>query len=475
MSRKPNNSQELAINFKDGACLVLSGPGSGKTFVLINRVLTLITKYKVNPSSILVITFTKAAATEMEERFNLIASESRLVGNENPNFGTFHSIFFDILREGFDYKYNSAIKKSDANKLLIYIVNDRMKLNLSKETVNSILKDISLYKLSKESGKEFTSRFLNQKTFIKVYNDFNQLMFDERKLGFSDMISMCHKLLLENKEVLKYYQKKYKYILIDEFQDINRSQYEIVKLICKNKNIFVVGDDDQSIYAFRGSSPGIMKEFLKDYHKAKVINLNTNYRSVDNIVGHSRKVIENNVDRFEKDLVAHNKDIGKFTIKGFIDSRDENKYIIDCIRKYKKLGISLSDIAILYRTNVLPYAIISDLNKVKIPFSIKDKKNLNIDYATYANSPKISLMTFHMAKGLEFKVVFIIDANDGIVPHKKSIRDCDIETERRLFYVAMTRAKTDLHILFTVRRFGKNFKASRFILEAIGGKYEQKR
>ena len=470
MNRKANASQEMAINFKDGACLVLSGPGSGKTFVLTNRVLTLISKYKVNPNNILVITFTKAAASEMEDRFDKLANEFSLNLIDKPNFGTFHSIFFDILREGFDYKYDSAIKKSDANNFLTSIINDKLKLNLSKETISSILKDISLYKLSKESGEEFTPRFLSISKFLKVYKKFDQLMFDKKKLGFSDMIGMCQKLLHDNKEVLRYYQNKYKYILIDEFQDINKSQYEIIKLIAKSKNIFVVGDDDQSIYAFRGSSPGIMKVFLKDYRRAKVINLDINYRSVNNIVRHSRKVIEKNIDRFDKDLVANNKNIGKFTVKGFIDSRDENKYIINCIRRYIKLGISLDEIAILYRTNVLPYAIISDLNKANIPFDIKEsKKSVNKDNRIISIN-KISLMTFHMSKGLEYKVVFIIDANDGIVPHKKSIRTGDIESERRLFYVAMTRAKTDLHILFTIRRFGKNFKASRFILEAIGEK-----
>ena len=472
MNRKSNANQEKAINFKDGSCLVLSGPGSGKTFVLTNRVLTLITRYKVDPSNILVITFTKAAASEMEERFNKLANEFSINLISKPNFGTFHSIFFDILREGFDYKHDRTIKKSDANKFLTNIINDKMKLNLNQEIISSVLKDISIYKLSKESGEEFIPRSLSISKFLKVYNEFDKLMFDKKKLGFSDMIGMCQKLLLENKEVLKYYQRKFKYILIDEFQDINKSQYDIIKLICKSKNIFVVGDDDQSIYAFRGSSPGIMKSFLKDYRSSKVINLDINYRSVDNIVRHSRKLIERNIDRFNKDLVANNKNIGKFTVKGFIDSRDENKYIINCIQQYIKLGISLDNIAILYRTNVLPYAIISDLNKANIPFNIKEsKKNANEDIKA-TNENKLSLMTFHMSKGLEYKVVFIIDANDGIVPHKKSIRSCDIETERRLFYVAMTRAKTDLHILFTIRRFGKNFKASRFILEAIGDKYE---
>ena len=472
MNRKANTSQDLAINFKNGACLVLSGPGSGKTFVLTNRVISLITKYKVKPSNILVITFTKASALEMEERFNTAIADLSLVLNENPNFGTFHSIFFNILREAFDYKYDSAIKKSDAYKFLYCIINETLKLNINKDTVYSILKDISLYKLARESGDDFTPRFLNKKDFIKVCNHFDKLMYDKKKLGFSDMIGMCHKLLLENKEVLRFYQNKYKYILIDEFQDINRSQYEIIKLLGKSNNIFVVGDDDQSIYAFRGSTPGIMKEFLNDYKKAKIIHLNLNYRSLDNIVRISRKVIENNVERVDKDLVANNKNIGKFVVKGFIDSRDENKYIINCINKYLSLGVNLSDMAILYRTNVLPYAIISDLKKAKINYNIKESAKQTNEILTYQNSKGISLMTFHMSKGLEYKVVFIIDANDGIVPHKKSIKAFDIESERRLFYVAMTRAKTDLHILFTIRRFGKNFKASRFIFEAIGGKYE---
>ena len=413
MSKKPNASQELAINFKNGPCLVLSGPGSGKTFVLTNRVFYLITKYKVDPSNILIITFTKAAASEMEERFNSIASDSKLSNINNPTFGTFHSVFFDILREGFDYRHDSAIKKSDANMFLTSIINNKLKLNLSKETVSSILKDISQYKLSKESGEDFEPRFLDSKTFAKVCDEFDKLLFDKKKLGFSDMIGMCYKLLLNNKLILKHYQHKYKYILIDEFQDINRSQYEIIKLIAKSKNIFVVGDDDQSIYAFRGSSPGIMKEFLNDYKNAKVINLDLNYRSTDNIVKYSRKVIENNIDRFDKDLAANNKSIGKFTIKGFLDSRDENKYIINCIKKYVSLGISLNDIAILYRTNILPYAISSDLNKAGIGFYIKESKNKSINESKFTDKSKVSLMTFHMSKGLEFKVVFIIDANDG--------------------------------------------------------------
>lgn len=483
MEQKFNESQKKAIEFKNGPCLVLSGPGSGKTFVLINRIWTLITKHNINPSNILIITFTRAAANEMKERFEKKLREEEYHLQKSPKFGTFHSIFFEILRNSFGYNIKSLANDVELKKILYVTLKDVLKTDIENNFLSNIFNDINEYKLARECNASFQPRYVDKKTFSKILNAFENKLYFYKKLDFSNMIYMCEKLLRSYKSILKEYQDKFKYILVDEFQDINKSQYDIVKLICKTKNLFVVGDDDQSIYSFRGSCPGIMKTFLKDYRFAKKICLNINYRSTDNIVRYSKNVIDCNKDRLKKDLVANNKSIGNIFIKGFVDSRDENKYIINKIIEYKNAGISLDDIAILYRTNLMAKVLQQDLIKNNISYRIKEDNEIEFyekDKNDKALSNKsilesVSLMTFHLSKGLEFKIVFIIDANDGIVPHKKSIKSNDIETERRLFYVAMTRAKYNLHIYFTIRRFGKNYKASRFILEAIGGKYGKER
>lgn len=610
--KKFNDTQLMAISHDVGPCLVLAGPGSGKTTVLINRILNLIVNLKVDPQNILVITFTKAAATEMKDRFIKLIGDSKYRVDNFPTFGTFHSIFFGILRESFGYNLNSLVDENINKQILINVIENYNEIKITDTNIKNIISDINDYKLSLEKGISFIPRFTSKKLFDKIYLDFEEKLFNEKKLNFSDMINVCNKLLQEHEDVLKLYQDKFKYILIDEFQDINISQYKTIKLICKNKNIFVVGDDDQSIYAFRGSHPRVMQNFIHDYKNARIIKLTQNYRCAKKIVYFSKLVIEENKDRFFKDLKSEREVIGCLNIKAFIDSKEENDYIIDKIKEYYKKGIDYKDMAILYRTNLLSNSIKISLSKSSIPYIIrgekyslydnfavmdillylrlsinlsdseafirvmnkpfryinrdifsyknanfdnlikyyKDKdymltilskfkydlktvrdkvtalairyirinigydeylldycKKHNIDYEELSNildsleeesilypniqdylnfvekeketekkninnnqnQNLVNLMTFHTSKGLEYKVVFIIDANDGLIPHKKSIKENDIETERRLFYVGMTRAKDILHILFTVRRFGKNYKASRFILKAVGG------
>ena len=607
MEKKVSKSQGLAIKHGDGPCIVLSGPGSGKTFVLTNRVLNLISEYEVNPENILVITFTRAAANEMKSRFLKLIKDNQISLNEIPTFGTFHSIFFEILKNDFGYNSQSLLSENEERFIISQVLEEDKKMKVTNDTITNIIKDIKNYKLYQEREERFIPRYLSISQFTKIYDSYQEKLFNYKKLDFSDMISKCEELLSLHRDVLKIYQEKYKYILVDEFQDINKSQYDLVKMICKNKNLFVVGDDDQSIYRFRGSHPRVMNDFIKDFRNAKKIYLTENYRSARKIVKFSKQVINNNRERFDKDLSAHRTDVGKLEIKAFVDSLEENKYIIQLINKYQREGISFSDMAVLYRTNLLANSIRSELSKNNIAFRIKgedksiydsfavkdiiaylkyainDKdveslvrisnkplryisrdsmsfngtsiddlinfysnkdyvlKNLyklksdikviatsltplairyirtNVGYDKYLieycrkndidfeetldlldafedesvgynkisdfikhieerndkviaeDEDAVNLMTFHLSKGLEFKVVFIIDSNDGLIPHKKSIRENDLETERRLFYVAMTRAKDNLHIFFTVRRFGKNFKASRFITEALGG------
>ena len=472
--RKNNINQEIAIRHGNGPCLVVAGPGSGKTYVLTNRVLNLIDSLGVNPENILVITFTRAAANEMRQRFiNLVKEKFGTIDNM-PKFGTFHSVFYDILKSNFGYAGNSLLNSDEEKKLLSEVIYKHRKLKVSHDFINNVLKDIKYYKLSLEKNEKFVPNSMDKRKFLRVYQDYQEKLFYNKKLDFSDMIFKCYELLKSNKKILAYYQKQFKYILIDEFQDINRIQYDLVRLVCKSKNIFVVGDDDQSIYSFRGSQPGIMTDFLKDYKNTKIINLNENYRCARQIVKFSKLVIDCNKERFDKNLVSNRKELGQLEIKAFVDASEENNYIVSLIKKYRRLGIKLSDMAILYRTNILANSIKAYLDKYNISYKVKKEDNNVDDHVTLGGNEKtdrdsVNLMTFHLSKGLEFDTVFIIDANDGLIPHKKTIRENDLETERRLFYVAMTRAKNNLHIFFTTRRFGKDFKPSRFILEPLGG------
>lgn len=475
--RKNNINQEIAIRHGNGPCLVVAGPGSGKTYVLINRVLNLIDSIGVNPENILVITFTRAAANEMRQRFINLVNEELGTIDSMPKFGTFHSVFYDILKSNFGYAGNSLLNSDEEKKLLSEVIYKHRKLKVSHDFINNVLKDIKYYKLSLEKNEKFVPNSMDKRIFLRVYQDYQEKLFYNKKLDFSDMIFKCYELLKSNKKILAYYQKQFKYILIDEFQDINRIQYDLVRLVCKSKNIFVVGDDDQSIYSFRGSQPGIMTDFLKDYKNTKIINLNENYRCARQIVKFSKLVIDCNKERFDKNLVSNRKELGQLEIKAFVDASEENNYIVSLIKKYRRLGIKLSDMAILYRTNILANSIKAYLDKYNISYKVKKEDNNVDDHVTLGGNEKtdrdsVNLMTFHLSKGLEFDTVFIIDANDGLIPHKKTIRENDLETEIRLFYVAMTRAKNNLHIFFTTRRFGKDFKPSRFILEALGGQNE---
>lgn len=599
--------QKKAIDIVNGPVLLVAGPGSGKTYVLTNRIKNLICNENISPSNILIITFTKAASVEMRDRFFKLCESENIKLYDTPTFGTFHSIFFEILREDFSYDKNSLISNEYEKEIIVNILSDYKNIVINDGIIKNIIKEIKDYKLSIEKNEKFIPKSFDKKTFFDIYNKYKKILLDSKKLDFSDMISVCKELLNKNPHVLKKYNDKYKYVLIDEFQDINNEQYDIVKMICSTKNIFVVGDDDQSIYKFRGSSPRVLRDFKKDYKKSRTIYLNTNYRSKSTIVNFSKRIIDCNVDRFKKDLVPNDKDKGHISIKVFDDSREENEYVVDIIKNAIRNGQKLNDIAILYRTNMLGMNICKVLNNANIDYKIRDMNNnpfdffaisdivsyLNIacgnldskyiidimnkpiryikreaivgvkfsfddickfyidknyilknvirlkkDIDTIKNMPPalaikyirnqigyedyivkyclnsdinyeevksyldefedvsvyfktieellmyvknyktlddnfntdcVKLMTFHSSKGLEFKTVIIIDANDGLIPHKKSIKSKDIEAERRLFYVAITRAKENLHILFTKNRNGKQCLPSRFLIEGIKG------
>ena len=446
-----NQSQREASMHIDGPCMVVAGPGSGKTAVIATRLIYLITKKNIKPSNILVITFTKDTAVQMKSRFLKFMkkyAENFYIDEDDVTFGTFHSVFFRILRNSFDYSLDCVINDAEKN-----------------EYIEKALKICN-------SSKNVKSRDINKKENVKIKMTYKNLLKNDMKLDYDEMISMCYELLLNNPSILKEYQKKYKYVLVDEFQDINEDQYNIVKLICKSKNLFVVGDDDQNIYEFRGSIPNVFEEFKKDFPNTQKIILNVNYRSVKKIIDYTSKIVAYNKYHIHKNLRPYKINKGKIEIKSFKSKMVESLYVIKMILTNYKKGIPYREMAVLFRVNSVPYTLIYYLKKFNIPFKIADKSNNSsnknqdgIDFKKHKekNVDAISLSTFHASKGLEFFDVQIIDTNEGIIPHKKHLDKNDLESERRLFYVACTRAKDNLHIYYT-----KTFrKPSRFIFEGI--------
>lgn len=601
-----NPSQEKAIHHIKGPMMVLAGPGSGKTTVITHRTRFLI-QQGIDPGNILVITFTRAAAREMQERFiTLMDGKSTRV-----SFGTFHSVFFTILKHAYRYQASNIVREEQkAGFIREMIEKYRLELEDEHEFVPSVLGEISFVKSEMLSLDHYYSRNCSEAVFKKLYQGYEKRMRDAGLLDFDDMLVMCHELFAQRKDILEAWQNKFRYILIDEFQDINRVQYEIVKMLAlPENNLFIVGDDDQSIYRFRGAKPEIMLGFTRDYPKAKTVLLGTNYRSTREIVDTASALISHNTKRYGKKLTAA-KGAGKPVITCLCSQpQEETLRIVTEIQDYVRAGYRLEDIAILYRTNLDPRLMIEKLMEYNIPFTMKDSlpnlyehwisknvlayirasrgdlKRSNIlpiinrpnryisrdaledatvswnrmksfyqdkgwmverieqleydlsmlkdmppaaavnyirkavgyddyikEYAQFRRmNPEellevldqlkesgagfktmeawfrnmeeykeklqeqarvqkteplgVSLMTMHSSKGLEFKIVYILDANEGITPHRKAILDADVEEERRMFYVAMTRARERLHVCYVRERFGKKQERSRFIEE----------
>ena len=604
-----NHSQEEAIHHKNGPMMVLAGPGSGKTTVITHRTKYLIEECRVDPSRILVITFTRAAAREMQERFTaLMEGQSTRV-----SFGTFHSIFFTILKYAYRYQASDIVRE-EQKTLYIREIIEQHKLDIEDihEFIPSILGEISFVKSEMMSLDHYYSQNCSEEVFKKLYQGYEERLRKARLLDFDDMLVMCLELFTQRKDILKMWQEKFRYILIDEFQDINKVQYKIVQMMAlPYNNLFIVGDDDQSVYRFRGAKPEIMLGFTKDYPEARTVLLGTNYRSTKEIVNTACVLIGHNQKRYEKKLEAA-KGSGKPVITCMSrNPLEETLQIVREIQDYVQAGYRLEDMAVLYRTNLNPRLMIEKLMEYNIPFTMKDSlpnlyehwisqnifayikaaqgnlKRSNLlqiinrpnryisrdalelsdvswnqvksfyqdkgwmverveqleydllmlkdmapvaavnyirkaigyddyikEYAGFrrmkpeelfetldqlkesassfktmdawfahmeeykkklkeqAQSQKapvqgISLMTMHSSKGLEFKIVYILDANEGITPHRKAVLEADIEEERRMFYVAMTRAKERLHVYYVKERYGKKQEQSRFIKEYL--------
>lgn len=610
-----HESQLRAIRHKDGPMMVLAGPGSGKTMVITHRVKYLVEHHGVEPGGILVITFTKAAAQEMKQRF-----QNLMDGRQLPvSFGTFHAVFFSILKHAYRYNASNIVREEQRIQIIRELM-ERLRLDVEDEAefTTSVLSEISSVKGERISLEHYYSRNCSEEIFKKLYQGYEDALVKKNLLDFDDMLVMCYELFTQRKDILQAWQKKYRYILVDEFQDINRVQYEIVRMLAlPENNLFIVGDDDQSIYRFRGAKPEIMLGFQKDYPQAKRTLLGINYRSTANIVDTAGRLIAHNRTRFPKEIHAA-RPAGRPVITAvWEDAQAETRGMVEEIQDYVHMGYHLSDIAVLYRTNMEPRLLMERLMEFNIPFQMRDalpnlydhwitqdmiayiriardelaahrrakraevlriinrpkrfvnreslegqeiswdavkswyqdrdwmverieqleydlkmigklapvaavnyiRKAVGYDeylreYAEYRRmKPEellevadqlqesaagyrtvdawfahmkeygdqlkgqaafretevdcVTLMTMHSSKGLEFPIVYILDANERVTPHHKAVLDADLEEERRMFYVAMTRAKDRLHVCYTKERYGKKQERSRFIDEYL--------
>lgn len=607
-----NKSQIQAISHMDGPAMVLAGPGSGKTTVITHRIKNLIEKAEVRPENILVVTFTKAAAISMQKRFSTLMNGGK---GQLVTFGTFHSVFYKILRKSRRYEATEILSERQKTDYIREIIGRYgISSNDISELSQNIINDIGNIKGNMLNVQEYEPSCCKKEDFIKVYNAYNLELKKDGKMDFDDILRECYLLLCENHTILEQWRELYKYILIDEFQDINRIQMNIIELLASPlNNIFVVGDDDQSIYGFRGARPEIMIEFKDYYPEAELIVLDVNYRSTQSIINVAGRVIENNKTRLDKCAHANNDKDFQPDIRKFRNQVEELKFVVSKIKEYENQGISLSEMAILVRNNSQIQEISSFLKNRKIEAeSGKHRSNIyngmvakdilsyvrgalkfdgtyfnedliyvlnkpqryisrqvvlsvnmnisavrriysknNIDsflfhiemirklppqaalsyirkgagyeeylrlYAIENNIPmsgllkqleqlvqecskfntleqwinsidsaqnsegqnfgkkssgeggtnnRINIMTMHGSKGLEFKAVFIVDANQGIIPTSKALRERDFEEERRLFYVAITRAIDYLNIYAVEERLGCPIEVSMFVEEML--------
>jgi len=604
-----NEAQAQAIQHTDGPCLVLAGPGSGKTLTIVNRVKYLIEKQKVRPEEILVVTFTRFAAAEMKSRLCLVMGKRDLP----VTVGTFHGIYYGILKWAYRMNQENILSETEKYQILRGVINkERMEIFDEEDFIQDIAAEIGKVKNNRIPLEEFVSEKCSADAFRNIYRNYEQHRKELKKIDFDDMLVLCYELFQSRPDVLAQWQKKFRYVLIDEFQDINRIQYDVIRMLAQpENNLFVVGDDDQAIYGFRGADSELMLGFGKDFPDAKQILLGMNYRSTANIVQNSLKLIENNVERYSKKLEANREGGSCLHIQEVKDPVEEAEYVLEEIQKCKENGIKEEEIAILFRVHTDARAVVETMVERKIPFQMKEhlpniyehfiakdimayfrlatgarhrqdflqimnrpkrylgrdsvagakvsfedmrkfycdkdwmidridqfewdvkmlmkmapyaaiqyirkrigyddflkeyafthqinRSDLNevlaeIEEAAKAFSsveewfahveeytetlkvkekernrprPGVRLMTIHASKGLEFKQVFLIAANEGRIPYQKAKTDKEIEEERRLFYVAMTRAKDFLKICYVKIKNGKEVTPSRFVDELL--------
>ncbi len=365
-----NEAQTKAICHKNGPAMVLAGPGSGKTLVITRRVEYLIKKYGVRPEQILVITFTKAAAKDMRERFARITKDDRFP----VTFGTFHGIYYGILK--WAYRMNASNIFSEEEKMMLLrevIAGMELEIEDEKEFLQGIASEIGQIKNNRLSLEEYESSNCSDQMFCQIYEEYERRRKLLKKIDFDDMLVLCYELFQKRPDILQMWQKKFQYILIDEFQDINQVQYDVIRMLAlPENNLFIVGDDDQSIYRFRGARPEIMLGFSKDYPNAKSIILDVNYRSTKAVVSAARRVIERNKNRYQKEIITVNDQGDNVHIQEVRHPVEESHYVREQIAKAVAAGTEPSQIAVLYRTNTEPRALVETFMEYHIPFQMKE-------------------------------------------------------------------------------------------------------
>lgn len=615
---KLNRGQDEAIKHGNGPCMVLAPPGSGKTLIVTERTRYLIEESGVRPDQILVITFTRYAAREMKERFERLTA-----GKNYPvTFGTFHSIFYGILKCAYGIGANNLMSEKESSVLLQEVldqtnIESTPEVEDEEELVRELLREVGMVKNGLYHLKDFHSKYLTQDEFAEVFRSYEHQKKELKKFDFDDMLVQCYALFRKKPEILQGWQKRFQYILIDEFQDINRVQYEVIRMLAAPRyNLFVVGDDDQSIYGFRGAKPELMLYMKQEFPSLRTISLTVNYRSTEFITGAAARVILHNDTRFYKRVQSFRGRGQNVHVQEVLDEQEEAQYVTEEIQKKLDQGIKPGEIAVLFRAAVQARMISEILSEHRIPFEMRDyvtnfyrhfivkdmmaylqlaagkrdrslflmicnrplrylarnsMENRQVNFedlrkfycdkdwmldiidqfdvdvrmmknmAPYAaiqyirkkigyddflkeyaekhqiswkqlmdvmaeleersknfksydeweihiakytqeleeqqakarkikgeRENKVQLMTIHSAKGLEFEDVFVIHANEGEIPHQKAEKKDEIEEERRLFYVALTRAKNNLCISYITQKNGNSIKPSRFVEELLG-------
>ena len=368
MGKKLNTAQQKAVCHETGPMLVLAGPGSGKTTVLLCRISRLLERGLAKPQEILALTFSKVAAEEMKSRFE------NLNGASGVSFGTFHSIFFRILRSRYGWNVEQIFQEEERRSILRNSIEaEKWDIPDLEEYISQFFSQLSLMNSELEQPNRFTPTGMPVDEFRKLYRAYEGYKERHEKLDFDDMLTQCYQLLREDAAVREYWQRKYKFILVDEFQDVNQAQFACLQILAeKHQNLFVVGDDDQSIYAFRGARPDFLLHFPTLYPAAKKVTLNTNYRSTERIVNLAERVIGNNEVRFVKNMKGIGEAGDKVTFFLAEDAAKEAAHIAEKIGRLLDEGVPLTEIAVIYRTNLQGGAFARELYKRGIPYDLRD-------------------------------------------------------------------------------------------------------
>lgn len=368
---KRNPSQQRAIAHLSGPMMVLAGPGSGKTSVIVERTAYMTKEGGISPANILVVTFSRAAAKEMKERFlNFTGQEYTPI-----TFGTFHGVFYGILKQAYGFTAANILAEEEKMAILRELaMNYGGDLAEEGDFPEEVAKEISVVKGNRISLEYYYSSCCPDEVFRQIYREYIKICQARRKLDFDDMILYCYELFDKRKDILAAWQNKFQYILVDEFQDINQLQYDIVKLLAKPQdNLFIVGDDDQSIYHFRGARPEIMLNFTKDYPAAETVTLDVNYRCSQKILSSAMQVIGTNKKRFQKHLQTPNPEGDPVKLREFENPREEYLEVVSELRERMERGDKLEDTAILLRTNQEAEGLVGALMERQVPFNMKEK------------------------------------------------------------------------------------------------------